>query len=132
MAPATDYDQNVSWRLSLPTTRKGPSTPSLTACARYFLRRISWLLMIVRPIRRSVVARAAGALVVSIPCNLGIGGAVQTGLKFAREHQYDMVIRLDGDGQHDPAEIPDAFCGGQEREKRMPSLVRDLSAKKAR
>lgn len=51
-------------------------------------------------------ARAAGATVVSIPCNLGIGGAVQTGLKFARDHQYQIVVRLDGDDQHDPAEIP--------------------------
>ena len=52
------------------------------------------------------VARAAGAIVVSLPCNLGIGGAVQTGLKFARDHHYDYVLRLDGDGQHDPLEIP--------------------------
>lgn len=52
------------------------------------------------------IARAAGATVVCIPCNLGIGGAVQTGFKFAREHNYDVVIRLDGDGQHDPNEIP--------------------------
>jgi glycosyltransferase involved in cell wall biosynthesis len=54
----------------------------------------------------SAVAKAAGAFVVRIPYNLGIGGAVQTGLKFAREHKYDWVIRLDGDGQHDPDEIP--------------------------
>ncbi len=54
----------------------------------------------------TAVAQAAGALVVRIPCNLGIGGAVQTGLKFAREHGYDIVLRLDGDGQHDPQEIP--------------------------
>ena len=52
------------------------------------------------------VARDAGATVVCIPCNLGIGGAVQTGFKFAREHNYDVVIRLDGDGQHDPRDIP--------------------------
>ncbi len=55
------------------------------------------------------VARAAGATVVSLPSNLGIGGAVQTGLKFAREYDYDVVIRLDGDGQHDPTEIPVLF-----------------------
>jgi glycosyltransferase involved in cell wall biosynthesis len=40
---------------------------------------------------------------------LGIGGAVQTGFKFAREHDYDVVVRLDGDGQHDPNEIPALF-----------------------
>ena len=58
----------------------------------------------------AVIARGAGAVVVSLPCNLGIGGAVQTGLKFAREHEYDLVIRLDGDGQHDPEEIPMLFA----------------------
>lgn len=52
----------------------------------------------------TAVARAAGANVVRLPCNLGIGGAMQTGLKFARAKSYDYVIRLDGDGQHDPQE----------------------------
>jgi glycosyltransferase involved in cell wall biosynthesis len=50
-------------------------------------------------------AESAGALVVEHPFNLGIGGAVQTGLKFARDQGYDYVIRLDGDGQHDADEI---------------------------
>jgi glycosyltransferase involved in cell wall biosynthesis len=45
-------------------------------------------------------AEAAGAFVVRHPFNLGIGGAVQTGLKFAQQHAYDYVIRIDGDGQH--------------------------------
>ncbi|MEX1021488.1 MAG: glycosyltransferase family 2 protein [Litorilinea sp.] len=49
-------------------------------------------------------ARAGGALVVEHPFNLGIGGAVQTGLKFARAENYDYVIRLDGDGQHNAVE----------------------------
>jgi hypothetical protein len=56
------------------------------------------------------VARRSGAIVVRLPSNLGIGGAVQTGLKFAREHEYDMIIRLDGDGQHDPQDIPALFA----------------------
>ena len=50
------------------------------------------------------VAQNAGATVVSLPCNLGIGGAVQTGFKFARDYEFDIVVRLDGDGQHDPNE----------------------------
>lgn len=50
-------------------------------------------------------AAAAGALVVEHPFNLGIGGAVQTGLKFARAQGYEYVIRLDGDGQHNADEI---------------------------
>ena len=52
-----------------------------------------------------VVARRAGAMVVRHPFNLGIGGAMQTGLKFARRHNYDYAIRLDGDGQHNADEI---------------------------
>jgi glycosyltransferase involved in cell wall biosynthesis len=59
--------------------------------------------------RTSEIAQAAGASVVRIPSNLGIGGAVQTGLKFARNYNYDIVIRLDGDGQHDPQDIPALF-----------------------
>jgi glycosyltransferase involved in cell wall biosynthesis len=52
----------------------------------------------------SLEARSAGALVIDHPFNLGIGGAVQTGLKFARAENYDYVIRLDGDGQHNADE----------------------------
>jgi glycosyltransferase involved in cell wall biosynthesis len=51
-------------------------------------------------------AAAAGAMVISLPFNLGIGGAVQTGYKFAAGEGYDIVARLDGDGQHDPAHLP--------------------------
>lgn len=50
-------------------------------------------------------AEAAGALVVRHPFNLGIGGAVQTGLKFAEQRGYDYVVRVDGDGQHNADEI---------------------------
>jgi glycosyltransferase involved in cell wall biosynthesis len=51
-------------------------------------------------------AVAAGAAVVRLPFNLGIGGAVQTGFRYALERDYDVAVRLDGDGQHDPAELP--------------------------
>jgi glycosyltransferase involved in cell wall biosynthesis len=56
--------------------------------------------------RTAAIAAAHGAAVVRLPFNLGIGGAVQTGFKYALEHGYDVVVRLDGDGQHDPAELP--------------------------
>ncbi|WP_018758691.1 glycosyltransferase family 2 protein [Paenibacillus terrigena] len=39
---------------------------------------------------------------INLPCNLGIGGAVQTGYKYAKEYGYDIAIQVDGDGQHDP------------------------------
>lgn len=48
------------------------------------------------------VAERHGARVVSLPCNLGYGGAVQTGFKYAVAHDYDAVIQMDADGQHDP------------------------------
>lgn len=50
-------------------------------------------------------ARAAAAMVLSLPYNVGIGAAVQTGFKFAAAHNYDVVVRSDGDGQHAPASI---------------------------
>jgi len=50
-------------------------------------------------------ARAGGARVLQLPFNLGIGGAVQTGFRYAWEHDFDLAVRLDGDGQHDPAEL---------------------------
>ncbi|HEY8584395.1 MAG TPA: glycosyltransferase family 2 protein [Capillimicrobium sp.] len=50
-------------------------------------------------------AQAAGARVLRLPFNLGIGGAVQAGFVFARENGYDFMAQVDGDGQHDPAEL---------------------------
>jgi glycosyltransferase involved in cell wall biosynthesis len=50
-------------------------------------------------------ARAAGARVLQLPFNLGIGGAVQAGFRYALENDYDFMVQVDGDGQHDPAEI---------------------------
>ena len=44
-----------------------------------------------------------GFNVVNLPINLGIGGAVQTGYKYALEYGYDVAVQVDGDGQHDPA-----------------------------
>lgn len=52
------------------------------------------------------VAAQAGADVMQLPHHLGLGGAVQAGYKLAFELGYEFVIRIDGDGQHDPAEIP--------------------------
>ncbi len=52
--------------------------------------------------RTTAVAEAHGARVVELPCNLGYGGAVQTGFKYAVAHGYDVVIQMDADGQHDP------------------------------
>ncbi len=52
-------------------------------------------------------ARSAGADVLRLPYHLGLGGGVQAGYKLAYELGYEYVIRVDGDGQHDPKYIPD-------------------------
>jgi glycosyltransferase involved in cell wall biosynthesis len=56
--------------------------------------------------RTVAVAREAGAAVVSLPFNLGIGGAMQTGFRYAFENGYEVAVQIDSDGQHDPSELP--------------------------
>ncbi len=56
------------------------------------------------------MARAHGAAVLDLPCNLGVGGAMQTGFAYACARGYRYAIRLDGDGQHPPAGIPQLFA----------------------
>ncbi len=51
------------------------------------------------------VARVHGATVLGLPFNVGIGGAVQTGFRYARDEGYEVAVRLDGDGQHDASEL---------------------------
>jgi glycosyltransferase involved in cell wall biosynthesis len=51
------------------------------------------------------VAAGRGATVLPLLFNVGIGGAVQTGFRYALAERYDVAVRLDGDGQHDPGEI---------------------------
>ena len=55
--------------------------------------------------RTAEAAASRGARVLQLPFNLGIGGAVQTGYRFAHEHGFDLALRVDGDGQHDPAQF---------------------------
>ena len=71
------------------------------------------------------VATLAGPRVLKLPFNVGIGGAVQAGFVFARDHRYDFMAQVDGDGQHEPAELeklvavmaggqgPDMVCGSR-------------------
>jgi len=51
-------------------------------------------------------AKKAGAGVISLPVNLGIGGAVQTGYIYASCLNYDCAVQIDGDGQHNPRDLP--------------------------
>ncbi|QAY68896.1 glycosyltransferase family 2 protein [Xylanimonas protaetiae] len=55
----------------------------------------------------SAVARATGhATVLDLPLNLGVGGAMRAGYKYALRQRYDVAVQLDADGQHDPAAVP--------------------------
>lgn len=51
------------------------------------------------------LARNAGAAVLRLPFNLGVGGAMRAGFKYAQRHGYNVVIQVDSDGQHDPRDI---------------------------
>jgi len=66
-----------------------------------------------------VLASRAGARVVKLPFNLGIGGAVQTGFVYAREHGYDFLAQVDADGQHDSAELERLIAAMQEEDVDM-------------
>ena len=52
------------------------------------------------------VAALAGAQVCSLPYNLGVGGAMRTGYRYAVRNGYDVVVQIDADGQHDPRYLP--------------------------
>ncbi|NOX62636.1 MAG: glycosyltransferase family 2 protein [Chloroflexi bacterium] len=66
--------------------------------------------------RTAQVARRLGARVLSLPNNLGYGGAVQTGFRYAAQHGYDYGVMMDADGQHDPACIPNLLAPVQRGE----------------
>ncbi|MET8234509.1 MULTISPECIES: glycosyltransferase family 2 protein [Micromonospora] len=56
--------------------------------------------------RTAAVAAAAGARVAKLPYNLGVGGAMRLGYRYARDNDYDVAIQIDADGQHDPRYVP--------------------------
>lgn len=51
------------------------------------------------------IARAGGAMVLALPFNLGVGGAMRAGYQYARRHGVQRALQIDADGQHDPADI---------------------------
>ncbi|TCZ76100.1 glycosyltransferase family 2 protein [Paenibacillus albiflavus] len=65
----------------------------------------------------AAVAKATKqAHVITLPLNVGIGGAMQTGYMYAKKHDYDVAVQMDADGQHDPAylhELLDALSKGE-------------------
>jgi len=61
-------------------------------------------------------ARLAGAMVLDMPFNIGYGGAIQTGFRFATEFGYEFVVTIDGDEQHSPYSVKD-LIEAMQREK---------------
>lgn len=57
------------------------------------------------------VALDAGATVLRLPFNLGVGGAMRTGFTYAQRHGYQRAIQVDADGQHNPADIEKVLAG---------------------
>ncbi|MCC2312934.1 glycosyltransferase family 2 protein [Cellulomonas xiejunii] len=54
----------------------------------------------------AAVARSHGVDVLELPFNLGVGGAMRAGFRYALEQGYPMVVQVDADGQHDPRDVP--------------------------
>ncbi len=69
-------------------------------------------------------ARNAGAAVATLPFNLGVGGAMRLGFRYALEHGYENVVQIDADGQHDPCRRPRAPLGARGRGHRARCPVR--------
>jgi glycosyltransferase involved in cell wall biosynthesis len=57
------------------------------------------------------VCREHGISTINLPVNLGIGGAVQTGFRFAVDNGYETAVQFDGDGQHEASSIPSLLAG---------------------
>lgn len=66
--------------------------------------------------RTSAISKQAGVMVLDLPYNIGYGGAIQTGFRFAAESGYELVVTLDGDGQHSPSSVNN-LLETMEREK---------------
>jgi len=64
--------------------------------------------------RTEMVARDLGVKVLGLPFNLGIGGAMQTGYRYAEQNGYDIAIQFDGDGQHVASEVKELYVGLQQ------------------
>lgn len=58
----------------------------------------------------ATLARVAGATVLCLPFNLGVGGAMRLGFRYALENGFENVVQIDADGQHDPRSVPELLA----------------------
>ena len=92
--------------VAIPAYREEKSIGAIVAMVR---RKLPYDVVVVNdgsPDGTSSGARNAGAITLDLPCNLGIGGALQTAYQFARDRGYDALVRIDADGQHEIDDIP--------------------------
>lgn len=82
--------------------------------------------------RTAEVAREAGAAVLSLPFNLGVGGAMRTGFTYARRNGYTAAIQVDADGQHNPADIAAVLAGLESADISIGARFADVGDYKVR
>lgn len=78
--------------------------------------------------RTAEVAREAGARVLKLCGNLGIGGAVQSGIRLAHREGFDCAVQVDGDGQHPPSELPKLIEAAREADLVVGSRYHDTKS----
>jgi len=91
----------------IPAFNEAKSLPSVIKEIRNSLKNIDILVIDDGSLdQTSLVAQKSGALVIQMPYNLGIASSRETGLWYALENDYDILIQMDADGQHDSRYIP--------------------------
>lgn len=82
--------------------------------------------------RTREIAQAAGAKVVSLPFNMGVGGAMKTGFTYAQRHGYSCAVQVDADGQHNPEDIARVLAGLDHAEISIGARFADVGRYEAR
>lgn len=80
----------------------------------------------------AAVARTAGARVIILPFNMGVGGAMRTGFTYAQRHGYARAIQVDADGQHNPRDIPLVLDGLRRADISIGARFADVGEYRAR
>ena len=86
--------------------RRKPSGRSSPRCSRSCRASLSSSSTTARPTRQRRSRPRLGRTVARLPFNLGVGGAMRVGFKYALENDFRHVVQVDSDGQHDPAGVP--------------------------
>lgn len=100
-------EQDLRVLIVLPAWNEEASLPAVLAEIRVHLPQVGVLVVNDGSSDgTSTVARATGAQVLDLPFNVGVGGAMRAGFRYALAEGYDAVVQVDADGQHDPRDVP--------------------------